>query len=109
MTSLDDIVQRYGERTLFLSDGGAVSYARFGKLVEAYRSLGQMEEPGITPACRCLPLEWTADSFAKLLAAFKSGQCVFLGTEPPPGDLSPFVGRRPLLILRTGGTTGAAR
>ena len=104
MIDIDGIVRRYGDRHLFLQETGAVTFRQFGRMVGEFSKLK-------TNAARLEPidLQWTAESFARLLGGFLSGGCQFPGADAPVGDLEPFLASRPLLILRTGGTTGAPR
>ncbi len=101
MIPLEEIVSRYGERLLFLGDDVSVTYAEFVRMVSA-ADPGEGEILGMV-------LDWTPAAMARLLAAFQSGKCVIPGNEIPSGNLDPFLSARPLLVLKTGGTTGRPR
>ena len=98
MIQLEEIVRRYGDRPLFLGDENRTSYTEYASMV----ATAEVGEEDLLTLC----LDWTADSFSRLLAAFNAGKCVFPGNEWPGGRLEPFRKHRPLLILKTGGTTG---
>jgi acyl-coenzyme A synthetase/AMP-(fatty) acid ligase len=103
MISLDPIVGRYGDRTLFLSHDGAVSYRQFQQKVETIAQ-GLPDNP-----CGQVQLDWSADAFARLLATVMKGGIAILAESCPAEGLGAFKGAAPLLVLRTGGTTGAPR
>lgn len=103
MIPLDTIAGRYGDRTLFLSSKGAVSYRQFREQVaEAAAALpdGSIET---------VPLDWSTEAFARLLAHFLNGGTAILSDECPQDGLAAFRQAAPLLVLKTGGTTGSPR
>lgn len=101
------IVAAYGDRCLFAGPQQSIDYRSFGKLVEAAKAELLKAESG-QPVAPLLP-EWNAESFALLLARFAAGQSVFLGDSVLPDGVSAFTDHAPLLILKTGGTTGEPR
>ena len=103
MIRLADIARRYGDRPLFLGGERPVTYAEFA---------GQTHDQDPEQDARetaCLELEWTPAAFARLLGLINAGRDVAIGCEVRGEQLQPFHNFRPLLILRTGGTTGAPR
>jgi acyl-coenzyme A synthetase/AMP-(fatty) acid ligase len=104
MLDFQEIFRRFGDRTLFLSGNDRTSYRQFAQMLDACGMEGQgTDSPDI------LDLQWTPQSFARLLGSVRAGRSVFLGNAAPAGDLQPFVSHSPLLVLRTGGTTGEPR
>lgn len=111
MIDLAAIVRTCGSRCLFSETGGSVGYASFAALVDSKRRQWA-SDAGPGHGLVAHQLEWKADAFAGLLARFLLGQNVLLGSAVPaaaPARLSPFLGQSPLLVLRTGGTTGDPR
>ena len=100
------IISRYGERPLFQEGGQPTSFSTFASMVEAIRE--RMPVDGLT-RLQSVELTWQADAFARFLGMLEAGAAVLPGALPENADLSCFGQDRPLLILRTGGTTGAPR
>jgi acyl-coenzyme A synthetase/AMP-(fatty) acid ligase len=98
----------YGDRPLFIRDRGNISHAGFAAAVAVEReALDQSVRDH--SALHALRLEWRADAFARFLGHLTAGHSVILGRAPAEVDLRPFLRHAPLLVLRTGGTTGAPR
>jgi acyl-coenzyme A synthetase/AMP-(fatty) acid ligase len=108
MIDLQKIRAEFGNRCLFRGSGAPVDYAAFIDLVDLKR---KEFSAAAGPGAQLFPhrLEWTAGAFAGLLARFLLGQNVFAGSPVPIGGLEPFLEKAPLLVLRTGGTTGDPR
>ncbi len=103
MSAFGEIATRFAERSLFVGKSGTTSYAEFFKLVEAATvTVDNKSDLALT-------LDWSAPSFAVFIAALLRGRCVFPGDAFPSGNLDPFLRQAPLLILRTGGSTGRPR
>jgi len=100
MIPLDEITRRFGQRILFHGPGEVVTYSEFARQVAIVESGTDVQH---------LQMEWTGSAFARLLAGLRTGKVICLGGEVPAGSLDPFLPSRPLLILPTGGTTGAPR
>ena len=104
MIRLSEIVQRYGDRPLFLDANGEVTYSRFAELIKTVQG-NALPDSFVVPH----ELEWKADSFARFIGLILCGKSVVLGSSVPSFDPSPFHAAAPLLILRTGGTTGQSK
>jgi acyl-coenzyme A synthetase/AMP-(fatty) acid ligase len=100
----DGILQAYGDRALFVYDDGVVHYRDFIEMVRA--STGTPVDPDRALPCQ---LEWRASAFADFLSQVGSGQSLVLEGSRDPVDISGFPSGRPLMILRSGGTTGAPK
>lgn len=103
------ILKRYAERVLFREAGRSVTYENFGGLLETERERLRRSGPG-TGTLVPLGLEWDPESFAAFLAHLLEGRNVILGDGVPDGaGVAPFLKHAPLIVLRTGGTTGTPR
>ncbi len=97
-----DIARRYGDRLLFLGGERAITYADFARQV--------LQEPVPDSAGPArVDLDWTPAAFVRLLALCLGGRDIAIGCDARPDALGPFRKFGPLLILPTGGTTGAPR
>ncbi|NDV61622.1 long-chain fatty acid--CoA ligase [Puniceicoccales bacterium CK1056] len=106
MIDLQKIVAAYGDRCLFAGPRQSIDYRTFLELVEARsKALSDSSSQPI----HFHRLEWRADSFADLLARFLAGQSVVLGNSSTLSGFELFAASAPLLILKTGGTTGEPR
>jgi len=103
MRTFGEITNRFGDRELLVGKSGSTSYAEFFELVE-----GRSIEAEL-PSNLALSLEWTTDSYSRFFRVMLSGQSVFPGEIFPEGDLASFLPQAPLLILKTGGSTGRPR
>lgn len=106
MVDLARIIDLYGDRPLFATSLGSTTYREFGRLVEAARAADR-DSPG--EGMVAYSMDWAPSAFAGLLALLGNGRNVVLSGELPNGSIAPFAAHAPLLILRTGGTTGRAR
>lgn len=107
MIAFDEIARRYGDRPFLIESGIPLTYGDFIKRVEqAVRdTAGSSPENPLT----ALELTWSVDSLIRLFALWRLDRNVILDKDIPEGSLGPFLGDAPLLVLRTGGTTGNPR
>ena len=96
MIDWSEILKRYGNRSLFLTENGEVSYSEFVDLIRE-KAIAGSDDAAIS-----LSLEWTAESFAKFFGVLDSGRSVVLDESISEPDLSHFPDGRPFLILRSG-------
>lgn len=106
MIALEQIARQYGGRILFRGSDESITYAAFWEMVAAgHREIASTEAASLVP----LPLAWTAEAFARFFAHLQAGHNVVLAEAAPAAGLEPFLEMAPLLVLRTGGTTGVPR
>jgi len=105
MLPLQRIESAYGDRT-FLSGGGeSVSFATFIRQVHEEINRGRFDPATIHP----ISPSWEARSWARLLAILCGGGVASLGGSDGVSLPVAFLPYRPLLVFRTGGTTGGPR
>lgn len=105
MEKLGNIVEAYGERVLMVMGSERVGYAAFGAMVAARKAaLADVGEELAT-----LEMAWSAECFADLVARLELGHSIVFGAAVPNGGLERFADCGALWVMRTGGTTGAAR
>ena len=107
MIPFDEIAQRYGERPFLIEGDHTLTYGEFIQRVGS----AARDSAGSSAACPLTPLDlnWSAESLIRLFALWCLDRNVFLGKDIPDGSLEPFLAYTPLLVLRTGGTTGNPR
>lgn len=98
MIELKDIIERFSDRTLFVTASGSVSYREFGNMVMDWDGRSGPMMPG--------NLKWSPGAFAEFLASMQNEPVTALCELPKRGDLEPFLQYQPLLVLKSGGTTG---
>jgi acyl-coenzyme A synthetase/AMP-(fatty) acid ligase len=99
----------YAARDLFVGAGETVSHAEFAAAVAAGRARLTAPAGPAAVGFEELPMEWNRGCFARLLALLQAGRNVSLAQLPEGSEPGPFAAAAPLLVLRTGGTTGAPR
>ncbi len=113
MIALKEIVELYGDRDLFIHPEGVITYREFAEMVmEAdgrHGGLPGSKSSGGTTSVSSTNLHWSVESFAGFMASLESKPATAICHLPISADLEPFIGHQPLLILQSGGTTGAPR
>lgn len=96
------------DRPFLIGSGETWTYGQLRSRVEAM-SADERERP--LEACRIVDLRWEMDRLARLLACFTAGRDVSLCGPVEAAARASFRGRGfgPLLLLRSGGTTGTPR
>lgn len=98
MIAFNDIFDRFASRTLFLTASGSVSYREFGEMV--------MRAKESANAGFSIRLSWTPESLATFVASLQYQPVTALCEIPQSADIKPFMEKQPVLVLKTGGTTG---
>ncbi|NBD38399.1 MAG: AMP-binding protein [Verrucomicrobia bacterium] len=96
------------ERPFLIGGGETWTYGQLWARVEA---MGADERERPLEACRIIDLRWEMEPLARLLACFTAGRDLSLCGPVEAATRASFRGRGfgPLLLLRSGGTTGTPR
>lgn len=107
MIHFTEVLERYGERPFLIENGKAIYYSELTQRMD----LAESEIPAISKLSDlcCIDVSWSIDSIIQLLTSWRLGLNVFPGKSAPESCLDPFLSQSPLLVLKTGGTSGTPR